>query len=294
MSGRPLWRLALRVPQPAAAAFAAAFEPFASAVRLEDVEDGSWEVEAIATARPEPAALDLALALAAAAVGTAVPAVAVAPLAERDWVAQGLRSLPPLRAGRFFAFGRHVGARVPPGCIGLAIDAGPAFGTGHHASTLGCLLALSALRADGVRRVLDVGCGSGILAIAAAKRLRVPVIAADIDPAAVAETAANARRNGVAPWLRAVRADGYAHPLIRAGAPFDLIVANILARPLCRLAADLARHLAPGGRAVLSGFLARDGGRVLAAHRAHGLRLDRSLVVDGWATLVLATPAPRP
>lgn len=283
--------MALRVPQPAAAAFAAALEPLAQSVLAREADGGAWEVAAIATTRPPSAALDLALALAAAACGVAVPAVTIVPLIEQDWVAEGLKSLPPLAIGRFFVFGRHVRAPVPLGCIGLAIEAGLAFGSGHHASTAGCLEALSALRGRHVARVLDVGCGSGILAIAAAKLLRVPVVAADIDPAAVAETAANARRTGAAPLVRAVVADGYAARLIRERAPYDLIFANILARPLRRLAPALARHLAPGGRAVLSGFLERDAPRVLAAHRAHGIRLDRTLVTDGWVTLVVARPA---
>lgn len=287
----PLWRIGLRVPEPAVALFVAAIEPFAQSVSCSEAGDGAWEVCAIAAARPPADRLDLALALAAAASGVPVPAAGVAPLAERDWVADGLRQLPPVRIGRFFVYGRHVREKAPRGCIGLAIEAGLAFGSGHHASTLGCLAALSVLRPGTIRRALDLGCGSGILAIACARALRIPVLAADIDPAAVAETLAGARRNGVAPRIRAVRADGFASPVIRRHGPFDLIFANILARPLRRLAPGLAAHLAPGGRAVLGGFLERDAGRVLAAYRARGLRLACTHVDDGWVTLVLARPA---
>lgn len=284
----PLWRVVLRAPAQAAAhAFAAALDPFAQSVLVFEAAGGTWDVQAIAVERPAAAALDLALAVAAAAAGVPVPALTIEPLAEKNWVAEGLKSLPPVRIGRFFVFGRHVGLRVPPAAVGLKIEAGLAFGSGHHASTLGCLAALSALRARNVTRALDVGCGSGILAIATAKDRRIPVVAADIDGAAVAETAANARANGVAPLVRTVRADGYACPLIRRTAPYDLVFANILARPLRRLAPDLATALAPRGRAVLSGFLERDATRVLAVHRALGLRLERAYVFDGWTTLVL-------
>lgn len=289
----PWWRITVRVPACAVPGCMAALEPFGRSVLSLETPDGGWEVQAIAAARPPAAALDLALALAAAAAGVPQPATEIAPLAQRDWVADGLQQLPPVRVGRFFVYGRHVRVPVPPGCIGLVIDAGLAFGSGHHASTLGCLAAFSSLRGAGGARALDVGCGSGILAIAVAKALRIPVLACDTDPAAVAETLGNARRNGVAPLVRCTRADGYAAPLVRSRRPFDLIFANILAWPLVRLAPALAAHLAPDGRAVLAGFLERDAARVLAAHRAHGLRLERTIVLDGWATLVLVKPADR-
>jgi ribosomal protein L11 methyltransferase len=289
----PWWRIAVRVPAGAVPGCIAALEPFGRSVLSLEAPDGGWEVQAIATARPPAASLDLALAVAAAAAGVPVPVAEIAPLADRDWVADGLRQLPAVRIGCFFVYGRHVRVPVPPGRIGLVIDAGLAFGSGHHASTLGCLAALSSLRGAPIARALDVGCGSGILAIAAARALRIPVLACDIDPAAVAETIGNARRNGVAPLVRCTCANGYAAPLVRSQRPFDLIFANILVRPLARLAPALAAHLAPRGRAVLAGFLERDAARVLAAHRAHGLRLERTVVLDGWATLVLAKPSNR-
>ena len=152
---------------------------------------------------------------------------------------------------------------------------------------------LGALAASGRRfaRPLDLGCGSGILAIAAAKLWRVPVLASDVDANAVAVTRRNARLNGVAPLVRGVVADGWRSPTLRSQAPFDLVLANILARPLKRMAGDLARHLAPGGLAVLAGFLASDGTDVLAAHRTHGLRLVRAIDdATGWRTLVLRRP----
>jgi ribosomal protein L11 methyltransferase len=282
-----LWRLAVAVPAHLTEAFEAALRPFAEAVVLSECADGRWQVQALCPARPEPAVAEIAVAVAAAAAGIAAPEITSTPVISRDWVAESQRNLPPLTLGRFFVYGAHVRTPVPPGTIPLAMEAGMAFGSGHHASTAGCLIALSALSRDRRRRLLDLGCGSGILAIAAAKLLHAPVIAADIDPAAVAETRTNARRNRVGGLIRAVRANGLAAATIRQARPFDLICANILARPLKRLAGAVAAALAPGGVVVLSGFITRDAAAVGAAYQAFGLRLIRADNHDGWITLVL-------
>jgi ribosomal protein L11 methyltransferase len=174
----------------------------------------------------------------------------------------------------------------------LRLDAGLAFGSGEHASTRGCLMALERVAARRrPRRVLDLGTGSGILAIAAAKRLRVPVLATDLEPWSVRVAADNARLNGVAPLVRAVLADGWRNRVVRARAPYDLVFANILARPLCAMAGDLAAHLAPGGTAILAGLLGAQARMVLAAHRRAGLRLAARLDVAAWTTLVLCRRA---
>jgi len=192
-----------------------------------------------------------------------------------------------LRAGRYFIHGSHYRARPPAGTIALCIDAATAFGSGEHATTRGCLLALDALaRRRRFARVLDMGTGSGILAMAAAKTWRRRVMARDIDAEAVRVAARNAAANGVGSLLDLRRADGYRG--LGSGQPFDLVFANILARPLVLMAPALARVLAPGGVAVVSGLLARQERAVLAAHRARRLRLRRRIRLAGWHSLVLA------
>jgi ribosomal protein L11 methyltransferase len=171
----------------------------------------------------------------------------------------------------------------------LVLDAGIAFGSGEHASTRGCLIAFARATKDRrpMRRVLDLGTGSGILAMAAAKRRRRKVLATDIEPWSVRVAAQNATMNGVGSLVRARHADGWGERHVRAGRPYDLVFANILARPLCAMARHMARGLAPGGTAILAGLLGTQARMVLAAHRRHGLRLERALPVGPWTTLVL-------
>ncbi|MFQ5957864.1 MAG: 50S ribosomal protein L11 methyltransferase [Alphaproteobacteria bacterium] len=271
------------------AAFEAALAAGAEAVSsFSTAPCGLWRIEALFAARPERAAIEARLAVMAAALGAATPEIIFEYVPETDWVAVTRASFPPIRVGRYYVHGTHLGPG-PAGTIDLAVDAGPAFGSGEHETTRGCLIALDALaRRVRVRRALDMGCGSGILAIAAAKTWGARVVAADIDARAVRTATDNARANGVARLVRAVASDGYRSAAVRSGAPYDLIVANILARPLMRMAPDLARRLAPGGVAVLSGLLARQERAVAAAHRAHGLALVSRVALGGWHTLVLA------
>ncbi len=281
------WRVRVTVPADAAAPVARALEPFCAAVSWREAEGGDCVVNGYSLHEPDGEAIAAAL---AAAEGTGLEPLSarVAPVAPRDWLAHSLRQFPPLTVGRFFIHSDRFADRVPPGCVGLNIGAGTAFGSGAHASTAGCLLALQGLA--GRRRFgapLDIGSGSGILAIAMAKIWRRPVIACDVDAEAVAVTQRNARRNGVGPLVRAVRGSGYGAPAVRRGAPFDLVCANILARPLCRMAIGLGRRLSADGVAVLSGFVERDGPGVLAAHRRSRLALRRRIVIDGWQTLVV-------
>jgi ribosomal protein L11 methyltransferase len=214
--------------------------------------------------------------------------VLVAALPDQDWIRQSQEGLPPVRAGRFFVYGAHDGARVPPGIIPIRIEAGLAFGTGHHETTALCLTALSRLaRARRFRHVLDLGCGTGVLAIAAAKLWRRTVVATDIDPIAVEVTSENARQNGEGPRIRAATAEGLAHPLIVQARPFDLVLANILAGPLTQLAPALAANLARGGVTVLSGLLRNQENLVLSFYRAQGLVLRRTFRQGPWSALVL-------
>jgi ribosomal protein L11 methyltransferase len=226
------------------------------------------------------------LALAAAAAGGALGEVTEERLAERDWLRDNLLQFPPLRVGRFFIYGSHYRDAIPAGMIGIEVDAATAFGTGEHQSTRGCLLALD-LWAKRTRpqRPRDVGTGTGILAIAAAKLWRRPVHASDIDPRAVAVARHNVAKNGVRALVRLAAASGYRGRA--GGSGNDLILSNILARPLALMARDLARALAPGGRAVLSGILSRQERFVVEAHRRCELVLERRIIIDGWSTLIL-------
>ncbi len=210
------------------------------------------------------------------------------PVEDADWVAQTLRELAPVRAGRFIVVGSHDRAAPRANDWAITIDAGLAFGTGHHGTTAGCLEALSHLaRRRRVTNVLDVGTGSGVLAIAAARATNAVILATDIDPVAVQVAAANARLNGVGSRVRAVTAADFNHRDIAAAVPFDLIMANILANPLRAMARDLSRHLMHGGTAILSGLLPNQRSAILATYRSQGLRFERAIVRDGWLTLML-------
>jgi ribosomal protein L11 methyltransferase len=214
----------------------------------------------------------------------------VAPLATTNWLARVAASFTPQRIGRFWVHGSHVREAAPAGAVPIRLDAGLAFGSGEHDSTRGCLLALDALaRRRRFGRVLDMGCGSGILAIAAARCWPARVVAVDNDPKAVIVAQENARHNGVEGRIRVRRSEGYRSPEVRTFGPYDVIFANILADPLCDMARDLARHLAPGGTAILSGLFDRQAARVIDAHRAVGLRLRRCIELEIWTTLVLGT-----
>ncbi len=221
--------------------------------------------------------------------------ITLTPLPQEDWVRLSLAGLPPVRAGRFMVFGSHDAGRVREEMtaydIGVEIEAGPAFGTGHHGTTKGCLIAIDELARTGFepRRILDLGCGTGALAIAAAKLWPdAEVLATDIDPDAVTETRSNAEKNGAA--IRAETADGFEHPAFE-GVVFDLILANILAEPLKSLAGGLTARAAPQARVVLSGLMEHQVGPVREAYEKAGLIADRSALVDGWGVISLTKPA---
>lgn len=222
------------------------------------------------------------------ALQIAMPQIAIATLENCDWVAQSLADLPSIIAGRFFIAGAHTLAQAPRAAVRLHIEAGQAFGTGHHETTFGCLLALDSLaRRRRFSHVLDLGCGTGVLGMAAAKLWRRKVIASDIDPLATQIARENAVRNGLSAYMRPVTATGFSHPAITSAAPFDLILANILARPLMRLSRDVARHVIPGGYVILSGLLRTQEAAVRSTYQAQGLFLERRFLRNGWSTLLL-------
>lgn len=216
---------------------------------------------------------------------------AIAPMPQEDWVRRSLEGLAPVVAGRFFLHGSHDRHQRRPGGIALEIDAGMAFGTGHHGTTEGCLIALDRiLKRRLPENILDVGCGTGVLAIAAARATGRPALASDIDPEAVRVTLANAALNGVKPLIGSFVAAGLSHPRIAANGPYDLIFANILARPLVALSTGLARALKPGGDLILSGLTLEQMRWIEATYESRGLALAGRITRGNWATLVFTRP----
>ena len=249
--------------------------------------DGRWNLEIHYEEAPDQNAVRLTVSQLAGTENAAQ--LIFEQIAERDWVAAGLAELKPVEAGRFTVHGAHDRGGVAANRIGIEIEAALAFGTGHHGTTRGCLLALDRLaKRRRPTRVLDIGTGTGVLAIAAAKSFRRPVLASDIDAEAVAIARTNARLNGVSPLVMTICAKGLAGLKFEETGPFDLVFANILLAPLKGLAGPLRSLLAPGAYVVLSGLLAEQETGALAAYRPHGLRLVRRIALGEWVTLVLS------
>jgi ribosomal protein L11 methyltransferase len=271
----------LGVAQAIEAALAAA-DPALDAVTLFEDGPGAWRVEGYSQVRADAEA-------AAAAVDVAgAPPLQLEDVPDLNWVAISQAALPPVIAGRFVVHGTHDRGRIPYGPRAILIDAGEAFGTAHHGTTLGCLLAIDRLaRNGGIRRVLDLGCGSGVLAIAAARAMpQAQVMASDNDPIAVDVARANADANGARRIVTAC-AMGLDHPWLRQAAPFDLIIGNILAGPLRALAGDVAGSVRRGGHVVLSGILNPEAPAVIAAYIAHGFQVLKRRQIGEWTTLTL-------
>lgn len=250
-----------------------------------ELEDGSglWEIGGYFTEKPDLAAL-LILSM---AFGAGEFAVSEVP--ETDWVAKVKRELQPVVAGQFFVYGSHDADKVPEDCVPLLIEAAMAFGTGHHGTTLGCLRALDRLSGLGFvgKNVADIGCGTAVLAMAAARIWPNPVIASDIDQVAVDVALANAAANDLSDRLICVEAAGFEHPTLRTSSPYDLVFANILKGPLIELAPDVAAHTAPAGYVILSGLLVEQAADVTAAYVGQGFILSHREDIGEWTTLTL-------
>ena len=258
------------------------------AVSIHETDDPQiWKLCAYYPLEPDEAAIQKLL----ESCGHALPPLELTPIEPQDWVAQVQRGLQPVRAGRFFIYGHHDRAQARQFAGDIEIDAGQAFGTAHHGTTKGCLLALDALfkKQNGrkFRQILDLGTGTGLLAIAAARSLQRPVLASDIDPVSVRIANENAALNTVGPLVRTVQADGLHHPVLRSTAPFDLIIANILAEPLLVMAPDIRKNMARRGYLVLSGLLQSQSRMIEARYCGFGFKRIKRLPLDEWMTLIL-------
>ncbi len=288
MPGKPTYKAITSLPRGVAENLAAALSelywPPADSVGLFDNEDGTWRVEASFSRNPEEAAFKAFLDL----QGVHNASVSFEEIPDADWVAISQAGLHPVRAGRFFIHGSHDRAKAHGNPWAIEIEAAQAFGTAHHGSTEGCLMAIDDLAGrEDMKNVLDIGTGTGVLAIAAARAWRAHVIASDLDPVAAGIAGENFRRNKVLDTVECVTANGLAHPLIGRTAPFDLVIANILAVPLMEMAPDIAGALRPGGVVILSGLINEQAGRVTAAYEAAGFTHLRQFVISKWVTLTM-------
>ena len=257
-----------------------------AAVAAFERSDGRWDVTVHFAEPPDQERIRALVVLAAS--DEIAQTIVFDTVAAKDWVKASLEGLVPVAAGRFIVHGQHDRAHVPPNKLGIEIEAALAFGTGHHGTTRGCLLLLDqVLRSKMPRRVLDLGAGTGVLAIAAAKALRRKVLASDIDPRSAIVARENAVLNGVGNLIVSICATGFSAPQFRSRAPFDLVMANILANPLRHLAPPMAAHLAPEAMVILSGLLPHQTRGVISTYRTQGLVLVRQIRIDGWCSLLM-------
>ena len=290
MTKSPIYLVHLAADEPRARRIANllgdSFDPLDAAVAAFAGAGGRWQVDAYFRSRPDLAALRALVA--AASDDATAQKLTLERLADRDWVLHSLTGLKPVEAGRFVVHGAHDRDAVR-NRIGIEIEAAQAFGTGHHGTTRGCLVALDAvIRRRRPRHILDLGTGSGVLAIAAALALRSPVLATDIDLVSSRIARRNAQLNRAGAWVTALQARGLNARTVVERAPYDLVLANILLSPLLRLVAPVARTLMPGAHVILSGLLPTQANAVVAACRSQGLALERRILLDGWVTLLLS------
>ncbi|MFT5487495.1 MAG: ribosomal protein L11 methyltransferase [Paracoccaceae bacterium] len=289
-----IWEIVIELPtgdhRPA---FEASIEAFVTGHAIFEVEGTPrWRLTGYTEGPPDEAAVAASVSAAAAAAGVSAPDISFAPVIEKDWVAESEKSLTPIHVPPYYVFGSHICDTPPANAIAIQIDAGLAFGTGNHETTQGCLLALEAVLADQPpKSPIDIGTGSGLLAIAVAKRFDVDVMASDIDPIAIDVARENAVINGVEDRISFAVSDGLDDARIMASAPYDLILANIVANPLIALAPGISSIAEAGGHVVLSGILLEQADSVIAAYRDGGLTLKKRIDLGNWTTLILTNPA---
>lgn len=282
------WKVSFTMSAEAGPIAENAFGGVALAVSAFATDDDTWLFELLCGEIPDMTEINQRLLVLSALCEEPTPKAVVQEIAAQDWLRQVARNFPPLTIGRFYVHGAHVDAPLATGRIPILVDAGAAFGSGEHGTTSCCLEALDWLEKQrNFRNILDMGCGSGILAIAAAKLWKTHVLAVDIDAVAVRVTRENAKLNRVTSLITAAESDGYQSEKIPRAKPFDLIISNILARPLIKFAPDLKQSLAKDGIAILSGLLTSQEAQVRSAHMAQGLKLKKRFVNGDWCTLVL-------
>ncbi len=284
------WQALFFLPASAVGTAEEAFGDIATSVANfeTDEENGIWTFELIFSEKPDTHEINRRLMVISSLHNVELPEVKLEQLVQSDWLSQVAQDFPPLSIGRFFVHGSHVQAEPGAGSIAIQVDAGAAFGSGEHGTTRCCLEALEWLaQSRRFPKIIDMGTGSGILAIAAAKLWKSNVLAVDLDPVSVRVTGENSRINNVHKLITTGVSDGYSAIQVKRAAPYDLIISNILARPLIAFAPHLKRNLAAGGVAVLSGLLASQEKQVLAAHRVHGLCLKKKFTYQDWCTLVI-------
>ena len=284
------WQISIYIKRDYIALLDEAFDDIALANSSFEIDENKsdWKVDIITDLLPDKSDIDSRLALFAGLAGIETPIYDAKILEQKDWISEVESSFPPLTVGKFFVYGSHIKTAPPVNKIPLLVNAGAAFGSGEHATTSGCLLAITKLaKSRKFKNPLDMGCGSGILAIAAAKIWHCQVTGIDIDPVSVKVSRENALKNKAHKLVKFADGDGYNTNLCRKNAPYDLILANILARPLMKMAIDLNKHLAKDGISILSGLLASQEKMVLSAHQAQGLKLIERISINGWNTLII-------
>lgn len=287
------WRVHFQCDQTHAADLGAALEDHASAVSWFESEDPDvWVVEAITTSKPNVDEFTNFISPVCQSLNLGIPSLNVEEIPETDWLEATWRSFPPQQIGRYYVYGSHTSPSPPTNSVPLEINAATAFGSGEHETTTGCLLTLDDLASEGktFQKPLDMGCGSGILAIAIAKTWNIPVIAADNDPESVRVTTNNAILNHCDSLLKTYVSEGFENALVRDNGPYDLIVANILAGPLIDMAKDLSQNLALKGLVILSGLLNRHREDVVNAYKAQGIRLHSLRTLNDWIALLMEKP----
>lgn len=293
MTEPEIWEIVIELPtgdhRPA---FEASIEAFVTGHAIFEVEGTPrWRMTGYTEGPPDEAAVEASVSAAATVAGVSAPEISVTPVVEKDWVAEVEKTLTPIHVPPYYVFGSHIHETPPKNAIAIQVDAGLAFGTGNHETTQGCLMALEAVLADQPpKSPIDIGTGSGILAIAVAKRFNVDVMASDIDPIAIDVARENAVINGVADRISFAVSDGLNDARVMAPAPYDLILANIVANPLIALAPGVSSITDIGGHVILSGILLEQADSVIAAYGEGGLTLKDRIDLGNWTTLILTNP----